>query len=68
MADPGREIGEAERGDRLVEQPVPGGVGRNRLLEEQLLGPVVELSTKPARLATWTREAYESAFSKNSSA
>lgn len=32
------------------------------------LGPVVELSTKPARLATWTREAYESVFSKNSSA
>lgn len=32
------------------------------------LGPVVELSTKPARLATWTREGYERAFSKNSSA
>jgi RimJ/RimL family protein N-acetyltransferase len=32
------------------------------------LGPVVTLSTKPARLAFWTREAYESVFSKNSSA
>ena len=32
------------------------------------LGPVVELSTKPARLAFWTRGAYASAFSKNSSA
>jgi penicillin amidase len=32
------------------------------------LGPVVELSTKPARLAFWTRETYESTFSKNASA
>lgn len=32
------------------------------------LGPVVTLSTKPARLAFWTREAYESVFSKNTSA
>jgi RimJ/RimL family protein N-acetyltransferase len=32
------------------------------------LGPVVELSTKPARLAFWSRETYESTFSKNASA
>ena len=35
--------GEAQRGDRLVEQPVPGGVRRDRLLEKQLLGAVIEL-------------------------
>ena len=32
------------------------------------LGPVVELSTKPARLAFLSREVYARAFSKNSSA
>jgi penicillin amidase len=32
------------------------------------LGPVVTLSTKPARLAFWTREAYESVLAKNTSA
>ncbi|MDO9457744.1 GNAT family N-acetyltransferase [Nocardioides sp.] len=31
-------------------------------------GPVVQLSTKPAQLGFITREAYESVFSKNSSA
>ena len=34
---------EAQRGDRLVEQAVPGAVGRHRFFVEQLLQPVVEL-------------------------
>ena len=34
---------EAQRGDRLVEQAVPGAVGGDRFFVEQLLEPVVEL-------------------------
>ena len=35
--------GEAQRGDGVVEQPVPGGDARHRLLQEQLLDFVGEL-------------------------
>lgn len=55
---------------RIVAEPDDRNVKAVALLQRLgfELGPVVELSTKPARLAFLTREVYESVFSKNSSA